>query len=276
MAESICCNAICLRVTDFSESSQIVTLLTDGHGLVSLIAKGIRRVPQKTGSPLPAPLDIVAAGQVVFIPARQPGQLGTLTAWDVTDHRPQIRQNYQKIIISQVLAEVTLSIGGSEDSSGDMLRHLERTLEDLAAHDSLRPVVAYLKYAAATAGYAPDLALCSACRSPLGAHAGIRRFAVGLFCDRCSGSDVLIRVQRRILVALDRLPAPCDLPLPELQPPSEPDALIQAAQMLLYHLQVAHENHLRLVEPFRRLLKDAAPDRPATVAGAGDGNSICP
>ncbi len=84
---------------DFSESSQIVTLLADRHGLVGLIAKGIRKIPKKTSSPLMAPLDVLTAGQVVFIPARQAGQLGVLTAWDVTDHRPNLRRHYQKLLI---------------------------------------------------------------------------------------------------------------------------------------------------------------------------------
>ena len=259
MAEAVRTDGICLRVMDFSESSQIVTLLADRHGLVGLIAKGIRKIPKKTSSPLMAPLDVLTTGQVVFIPARQPGQLGVLTAWDVTDHRPNLRRNYQKILISQVLAEVTMATGPSDDAAGDLLRQLDRTISDLTAHDSLRPFVAYLKYAAAVAGYAPDLTCCTRCKAPLHSHAGMMYSTVGLFCDDCCGSDVAIRVDRRILVALDRLPTPCELPNPKLQPPSDPAALVQAAHLLLIHLRAVLEDRLRLVDPFLHLFQPAVP-----------------
>ena len=264
MAEAVRTDGICLRVMDFSESSQIVTLLADGYGLVSLIAKGIRKIPKNTSSPLMAPLDVLTSGQVVFIPARQAGQLGVLTAWDVTDHRPNLRRHYQKILMSQVLAEVTLATGASDDAAGNILHQLDRTIRDLAVNDSLRPFVAYLKFAAVAAGYAPDLIFCTRCKAPLHSHAAMVRFAVGLFCEDCCGTNVVIRVDRRILVALDRLPSPCDLPDPQLQPPSDPAALIQASQMLLLHLRAALEDRLRLVEPFLHLFQPVLPEnRPA-------------
>ncbi len=249
---------------DFSESSQIVTLLADTYGLISLIAKGIRKIPKKTSSPLMAPLDVLTTGQVVFIPARQPGQLSVLTAWDVTDHRPNLRRHYQKILMSQVLAEVTMATGPSDEAAGDVLRQLDRTINDLTAHDSLRPFVAYLKYSAAVAGYAPDLTCCTRCKAPLHSHARMMHSTVGLFCDDCCGSDVAIRVERRILVALDRLPPPCDLPDPKVQPPSDPAALVQAAHLLFIHLRAVLEDRLRLVESFLHLFEPAVPaHRPA-------------
>ncbi len=139
------------------------------------------------------------------------------------------------------------------------MHQLDRTITDLAAHDSLRSVVAYLKYAAATAGYAPDLSLCTRCKAPLTSHAAQKRFTVGLFCDDCCGSDVIIRGDRRILVGLDRLPTPCEGPNPKLQSPSDPAALVQAAHLLLIHLRAVLEDRLRLVEPFLHLFQPAVP-----------------
>lgn len=251
MAETVCSNSICLRVIDFSETSQIVTLLTASHGVVGMIAKGIRKIPKKSSAPLMAPLDVLSAGQVVFIPARQDGQLATLTAWDVTDHRPDLRQHYKKIITAQLLAQVTIATGASDEVAEDMLRQLERTIGDLAATDSLRPVVAYLKYSASVSGYALDLIRCAGCKEPLGLHASIQRQSVGLFCDLCRRSDPVACVDRRILSALNRLPSPCDLPEPEHQAPADPAALYQAAQLLLFHLRAVLDDHLRLIESFQ-------------------------
>jgi DNA repair protein RecO (recombination protein O) len=251
MAEAVCCDSICLRVLDFSETSQVVTLLTASHGVIRLIAKGIRRIPKKTFSPLMAPLDVLAAGQVVFIPARQDGQLATLTAWDVTDHRPLIRRDYKKIIVTQLLAEVTTAAGATDDATGEMLLELERTIRDLAAADSLRPVVAYLKYAASAAGYGLDMLRCAECKKSLGLHASLQRRSVGLFCDGCCRGESLIRVDRRILSALHRLPSPCNLPVPADQAPADPVALFQAAQLLLFHLRAVLDERLRLITPFQ-------------------------
>ena len=36
-------NAVCLRKLDYSETSQVLTLFTAGHGLVRVIAKGQKR-----------------------------------------------------------------------------------------------------------------------------------------------------------------------------------------------------------------------------------------
>ncbi len=253
MAETVCCKSICLRVIDFSETSQIVTLLTARHGVVGLIAKGIRRIPKKSSAPLMAPLDVLSAGQVVYIPARQDGQLATLTAWDVTDHRPHLRRHYKKIITAQLLAQVTIATGASDDVAEEMLRQLERTLSDVAAADSLRPVVAYLKYAASLSGYAPDLMRCAGCKELLGPHASIQRHSVGLFCDLCCRSDTVTRVDRRILTALNRLSPPCDLPDPLHQAPADPVALYHAAQLLLFHLRAVLDDRLRLIESFQSM-----------------------
>ena len=82
---------ICLRVTDFSETSQIVGMFTRGHGVVPLIAKGSKRTSKK--NVMSGPLDLLTGGEVVFVPERggvvRGGavQLGTLAAWELSDHR---------------------------------------------------------------------------------------------------------------------------------------------------------------------------------------------
>jgi DNA repair protein RecO len=253
MAEAICCDSICLRVIDFSETSQIVTLLTGDRGVISLIAKGIRKIPKKTSAPLMAPLDVLSAGQVVFIPARQDGQLATLVAWDVTDHRPFIRRSYRKIIIGQLLAQVTAAALVADDGSTGAFAQLERAISDVALTDSLRPVVAYLKFAASASGYALDMVHCSHCKEPFGMHASIMRYGTGLFCDNCCHGEPVLRVDRRIVSALHRLPLPRELPDPQHQAPADPVALYQAAQLLLFHLRAVLDSRLSLTESFQLL-----------------------
>src|SRR3954454_4295731 len=96
MATYVTDEGICLRVTDFSETSQIVAMFTRHHGLVPLIAKGAKRASKK--SVMSGPLDLLTAGQVVFVPARDGAtgsgggaQLGILAAWELADHRGTLR-----------------------------------------------------------------------------------------------------------------------------------------------------------------------------------------
>ncbi len=68
MATYVTDDGICLRVVDFSETSQIVGMFTRGHGLVPLIAKGAKRASKK--NVMSGPLDLLTSGEVVFVPAR--------------------------------------------------------------------------------------------------------------------------------------------------------------------------------------------------------------
>ena len=57
--------AICIRATDYSETSQVVCFLTRGAGLVRLLAKGSKRAKSATGGAI----DLLSEGDLVFIAA---------------------------------------------------------------------------------------------------------------------------------------------------------------------------------------------------------------
>jgi len=64
---------ICLRVTDYSETSQVVHFLARGCGVVHLLAKGTKRPKSRSGGAI----DLLAEGDLVFT-TRSSGALGTL------------------------------------------------------------------------------------------------------------------------------------------------------------------------------------------------------
>ncbi len=66
--------AICIRTTDYSETSQIVTLFTRAAGKISAIAKGSKR-PK---SAFDGPLEVFSYGQIVFSDSSRE-RLATLT-----------------------------------------------------------------------------------------------------------------------------------------------------------------------------------------------------
>jgi DNA repair protein RecO (recombination protein O) len=73
-------HAVVLRVWDFSETSQTVSLLCRAHGLVRGLAKGAHREKSKFGGGF-EPLTL---GEVVY--AAKPGaELAALTEWDLSE-----------------------------------------------------------------------------------------------------------------------------------------------------------------------------------------------
>ena len=75
--------AICIRTSDYSETSQIVVFFTRTAGRISAIAKGSKR-PR---SPFDGPIEIFSNGQIVFTNSAD-GKLCTLT-----EFKQQLGQN---------------------------------------------------------------------------------------------------------------------------------------------------------------------------------------
>src|SRR4051794_36986494 len=191
MATYLTDDGICLRVTDFSETSQIVGMLTRAHGLVPLIAKGAKRPSKK--NVMSGPLDLLTAGEVVFVPAREGGegrtvQLGTLAAWELADHRKELRKNLAGLNAAMVCAEVTTLLLQPLDPHPELFAELEAALGLLGEEGGLcggpekgsgcgRVLVSYLKAALVSAGYWPQLEACLSCGKGVGDMP--MRFSVG-------------------------------------------------------------------------------------------------
>ncbi|MGA2916714.1 MAG: DNA repair protein RecO [Sedimentisphaerales bacterium] len=70
---------ICIRTTDYSESSQILSFFTAQNGKLSLIAKGTKRAK----SLFSGPIELCTAGDMVFS-LKEGEKLGTLTEFNPT------------------------------------------------------------------------------------------------------------------------------------------------------------------------------------------------
>jgi len=69
--------AICIRVFDYSETSQIVTFFTRANGKISAIAKGSKRPKSAFGGPI----EILSFGRIVFLNSTKE-RLSTLTEFE--------------------------------------------------------------------------------------------------------------------------------------------------------------------------------------------------
>lgn len=182
--------AIVLRLSDYSETSQIVTLFSRHTGLVRLIAKGVRR---STRSRAAVGLDLLELGEVEFAPARADAGLGTLAEWRQSDSFLPLRADLPRLLSGLYAAELTAATTQEHDPHPELfealLTHLF-TLSSAAADQPPDPVAAAVRFQAAllkSIGYAPQLRECVGCgkKRSRGTPAWFSSEAGGLLCGGC-------------------------------------------------------------------------------------------
>src|ERR1700749_1216144 len=89
---------ICLRKTEYSETSQILTLFSRTHGIVRLIAKGAHRRTKAGASKVDGGVDFLDLGQAVFV--HDAGRdLPPLTEWSQREGHLELRQSLRGIYL---------------------------------------------------------------------------------------------------------------------------------------------------------------------------------
>ena len=87
---------ICLRKTEYSETSQILTLMSRDYGIFRAIAKGAHRRTKAGASKFDGGIDFLELGDAVFThdPARD---LATLTEWSLREGNLDVRKSLRAI-----------------------------------------------------------------------------------------------------------------------------------------------------------------------------------
>ena len=132
-------SAICLRTTDYSETSQIVHFLTRGWGVVRLIAKGSKRPKSKTGGAI----DLLSEGDLVFL-ASSGASLGTLTEFSETVSHSALRQDAARLNAAMYMIELAEAMLAEADPHPEVFDLLHNSLSRLGEPDA--PVAAVLAY----------------------------------------------------------------------------------------------------------------------------------
>src|SRR5437870_1480523 len=122
---------ICLRKVEYSETSQILTLLSRTHGIFRAIAKGAHRKTRAGASRFGGGVDLLDLGQGVFThdPARE---LATLTEWQLTEGHLALRGNLRALYLGQYAAELVFSMLEEHDPHPEIFDRLQHALEELA------------------------------------------------------------------------------------------------------------------------------------------------
>jgi len=180
--------AICLRTTDYSETSQVVRFLTRGCGVARLLAKGAKRPKSKSGGAI----DLLAEGQLVFISPPHAG-LGTLIEFTQTELRTAIRSDASRLNTALYLVELADEMLTESDPHPEVFDLLHNGLSRLGETGSPAAVLAYFQWRLLRhVGLLGAMDLCVSCGRAL-ADVGRKNvhFSTGrggLLCGACEGA----------------------------------------------------------------------------------------
>ena len=176
--------AIVLKHLDYSETSQVLAMLTREHGALRLIAKGVRR---STKTRFAVGIDLLERGELLYAPARGDG-LGTLTEWRQVDAHLGLRNSLPAWYAAQYAAEATACMTEADDPAPVLFDALAAALAALSRGGApLQALIEYQRALLAGAGLQPDLSRCVMCDRPAPPNRAGYFSAVhgGLVCTGC-------------------------------------------------------------------------------------------
>ena len=202
---------VCLRKTEYSESSQILTLFAREHGITRVIAKGAHRRTKAGASKFDGGIDLLDVGVAVLLhePARE---LAPLTEWGLTEGHLELRNSLRGIYLGLYGAELITKLFEEHDPHPDLFDCLERTLPELGTPRREEAFLAFELDLLRESGYLAELFQCASC----GAAADDRGPAYfsaslgGTVCRNCQAAtpdrnEIDVRLLR-LLQSLARLP----------------------------------------------------------------------
>lgn len=122
--------AICIRDLDFSESSQVVVLLTQTRGKVRGIAKGSKRQSPSAVGRFSGGIELLTAGQVIAT-TRPSSELAAITEWDLQRDYFALRRNFRSQRVAMYAADLCNALLADEDPHPVVFGLLRGLLESL-------------------------------------------------------------------------------------------------------------------------------------------------
>jgi len=148
---------VVLRTIRLGEADRIVTLMTEQHGKVRAVAKGVRRTTSKFGSRL-EPLSHVA-----LLGWQGRGDLDTINQVEVIDTFRAVREDLDRMSEAMSMLEVVDQIGQERHGIPRLYEMLVGALTALADRNSPMVAPAFFLKTLALEGSAPVLDMCVSC-----------------------------------------------------------------------------------------------------------------
>ena len=214
---------ICLNKTEYSETSQILTLFAREHGITRTIAKGAHRRTKAGASKFGGGVDLLEVGEAVFShdPARD---LVPLTEWNLVEGHLALRSNLRGMYLGLYGAELIGRLFEEHDPHPELFDRFERAIPELAGPRREEIFLAFELDLLRESGYIAELFRCASCGSALDERSDVYFSAAqgGVICRNCEGAlpdrtQIDARLVR-LLQTLVRLPREDGTPrrLPQL------------------------------------------------------------
>lgn len=189
---------VVLRTWRLGEADRIVNLMTEHHGKVRAVVKGVRKTKSRFG----ARLEPMVHVSLLFYEGRE---LDIVTQAEALEHFKPVREDLDRLAKAQVLLEATDHLAQERHANPRLYAMLLGALRALAAQDAPLLVPAFFLKLLSTEGFHPLLDECAACGERYGL-AGFDLAQGGVLCVACSArgdaipvSDVGLDLLRRIL-----------------------------------------------------------------------------
>ncbi len=150
--------AVVLRTMPLGEADRIVTLMTESHGRVRAVAKGIRRTTSKFGSRLEPTTNVSLQ---LYIGR----ELDTITQAETIAHMGNIRDDLHRFGRANVMLETVDQVSPEKEPNAALYRMLVGALAELDKDDAPLVLAGFLLKLLALEGFQPQLDVCVACGS---------------------------------------------------------------------------------------------------------------
>jgi DNA repair protein RecO (recombination protein O) len=175
---------VCLRKTEYSETSQILTLFGRDHGIVRVIAKGAHRRTKAGASKFDGGIDLLDIGQAVFTHASD-RELGTLTEWSLREGHLDLHRNLRAIYLGLYAAELTGMLFEEHDPHADLYDRLQHLLLELPSAKTEEAFLSFELDLLRESGYLPELSLCISCGQAIAERVYFSPSNSGTVCRNC-------------------------------------------------------------------------------------------
>ncbi len=171
---------VVLRTIRLGEADRIVTMMTERHGKVRAVAKGVRRTTSKFGSRL-EPLSHVA-----LLGWQGRGDLDTVDQVEVIETFRPIREDLDRVATAMTMLEVVDQVAQERHANPRLYEMLVGALTALSERDSPMVAPAFFVKVLALEGSAPLLDCCAGCGEPDPSElVAFDLFEGGALCRRC-------------------------------------------------------------------------------------------
>jgi DNA repair protein RecO (recombination protein O) len=195
---------VCLRIHDYSETSQIATIFTRGRGMVRVIAKGAHRLTKAGAGKFDGGLDLLDEA-TLLLTDKLDRDLNILAEWKIVEGRRELRTNLRGMYLGLYLAELLANFFEVNEPQVEMYERFRVTLDLLSSEAIEEAALSMVLEILKAAGFLPALTHCAACTMPMGGETSVFYSvrAGGAICRNCEMITAdRVQIDRRLLGTL--------------------------------------------------------------------------